>query len=131
MHPRLLLDTHVLIRWLLDAKKLSREQTRILDRAVNRNEPVALSAMSLVEIALLVSGGKLDVPLAEFLDSIAANIVFRILPLTPEIAAEMGYLAALVDPADKAIVASARVHRLTLISSEQRIMDSGLVKVAN
>lgn len=37
--------------------------------------------------------------------------------------------AGLRDPADRAIVATARVHRLKLITSDQRIIASGLVPV--
>jgi PIN domain nuclease of toxin-antitoxin system len=57
--PRFLLDTHIAVRWLIDARKLSREQTRVLEGTVRRAEPVALSAISLLEIASLTSEGKL------------------------------------------------------------------------
>lgn len=131
MQPRLLLDTHIVIRWLIDTKKLTREQARLLDVAVRRNEPLAMSAITLLEIALLVSGHKLKVQLAEFLESIVSNPIFRVLPLTAEVAAEAAFLAALVDPADRTIVATARVHHLTLLTSDERIIGSGLVKTAD
>jgi len=131
LQPRLLLDTHIVIRWLIETKKLTREQARLLDVAVRRNEPVAISAITLLEIALLVSGQKLKVELAEFLEAIVSNPIFRVLPLTAEVAAEAAFLAALVDPADRTIVATARVQRLTLLTSDERIIDSGLVKTAN
>ncbi|SPF47492.1 hypothetical protein SBA4_3710006 [Candidatus Sulfopaludibacter sp. SbA4] len=54
----MLLDTHVLIRWLFEARKLSRTQLRALESAARRGEPVALSAISLLEIAVLASGEK-------------------------------------------------------------------------
>ena len=38
-------------------KKLSREQLQALERAVRRVEPVALSAISLLEIAILAGDG--------------------------------------------------------------------------
>jgi len=131
LQPRLLLDTHIVIRWLIETKKLTREQARLLDLAVRRNEPLAISAITLLEIALLVSGQKLKVQLAEFLQSIVSNPIFHVLPLTAEVAAEAAFLAALVDPADRTIVATALVHRLTLLTSDERIIDSGLVKTAN
>jgi PIN domain nuclease of toxin-antitoxin system len=31
--PRLLLDTHIVIRWVTESKKLSKEQARMLDGA--------------------------------------------------------------------------------------------------
>lgn len=131
MLPRLLLDTHVAVRWLIDASRLSREQIRVLEEAVRRNEPVALSAISLLEIAVLESGGKvrLKATLDEFFDELQANPVFRVLPLTYEVALEVASLGALRDPADRTIVATARVHRLRLVTSDQRIIESELVPV--
>jgi PIN domain nuclease of toxin-antitoxin system len=128
--PRLLLDTHVVVRWLIEAKRLSREQVQALERAVRRAEPVAFSAISLLEIAILTSEGKLRLPLNDFLDELQANPLFRVLPLTYEIASEVASLgASLRDPADRAIVATARVHRLRLVTSDQRIIESTLVPV--
>lgn len=129
MLPRFLLDTHVVVRWLIDAKKLSREQIRAIEGAVRRTEPLALSALSLLEIAVLASDGKLKIALDEFLQSLEANPVFRVLPLTYNIASEVASLGRLRDPADRAIVATARVHRLALVTSDQRIIESNLVTV--
>jgi PIN domain nuclease of toxin-antitoxin system len=128
--PRLLLDTHVAVRWLIEAKRLSREQVRVLERAVRHTEPVALSCISLLEIAVLTSEGKLKLPLNDFFEELHANPLFRILPLTYEIASEVASLGnSLRDPADRVIVATARVHRLRLVTSDQRITESKLVPV--
>lgn len=131
LQPRLLLDTHILIRWLVDAKKLSRAQLRTLEAAVKRGEPIALSAVTLLEIAILSSGEMppLRVSLPEFFNDVSTNPVFRILPLDYEVALEVSSLPALRDPADRAIVATARVHRLRLVTSDQRILESQLVSV--
>ena len=112
----------------MDEKKLTRDQERALTAAVKRHEPLAISAMTLLEIAILVSRHKLKLPLIEFLADLASNPVIRILPLTPEVALEVSFLDILVDPADKTIVATARIHRLTLLTSDERILESALVK---
>jgi PIN domain nuclease of toxin-antitoxin system len=116
---------------LLDARKLSRVQLRTLESAVRRGEPVALSAVTLLEIAVLASGEKpaLRVPLDEFFHDLNSNPIFRVLPLTYEVAQEVASLGALRDPADRAIAATARVHRLRLVTSDQRIIESALVQV--
>jgi PIN domain nuclease of toxin-antitoxin system len=58
------------------------------------------------------------------------NPLCQILPITVEIAREIAAIGdALRDPADRAIVATARVHNLKLLTSDQRIADSGLVPV--
>ena len=130
MLPRFLLDTHVVIRWLFEDKKLSREQARVLEAAVRRAEPVALSAMSLLEIAMLTSQGRLRSRVDEFFEELQANPLFRILPLSYEVALVVASLGGdLRDPADRAIIATARVHRLRLLTSDQRIIESGLVPV--
>jgi PIN domain nuclease of toxin-antitoxin system len=128
--PRFLLDTHVAVRWLLDVKKLSREQIRAIEGAVRRAEPVALSAMSLLEIAVLTSQGRLRLRLDEFFEELQANPLFQILPLSYEIALEVASLGfTLRDPADRVIVATARVHRLRLMTLDQRIIESKLVPI--
>ena len=130
MLPRLLLDTHIVVRWLTNPKKLSREQICVLEAAVRCAEPVALSAMSLLEIAVLGSAGRLGikVPLDELFEDLEAPL-FQILPITREVAAEVALLGTLRDPAGRAIVATARVHRLRLVTSDQRIIESKLVPV--
>jgi PIN domain nuclease of toxin-antitoxin system len=129
--PRFLLDTHVAVRWLIEAKKLSGEQIRVLEGAVRSGEPVALSAISLLEVALLTGEGKgrLKASLNDIFDALRINPVFQIHPLTYEIATEAAALGFLRDPADRVIVATARVHRLKLITSDQRIIESKLVPV--
>lgn len=132
LNPRFLLDTHIVVRWLAAPKKLSREQTRVLRDAVRRHEPVAISAITLLEIAVLFgeANTRSDIPLDGLLSEIDSHPAFQIVPLTVEVAAEVAALGgSLRDPADRAIVATARVRRLRLITSDQRIIGSGLVPV--
>jgi len=63
MRPRLLLDTYIILRWMIEASRLSRVQYKALESVVQRAEPIALSATTLLEIALLVSGyRRLELP---------------------------------------------------------------------
>lgn len=132
MELRFLLDTHVLVRWLAQPRKLSRDQGRILDEAVRRREPVGISAVTLLELAVLLADGSHRVSAGpdELFGELEANPIFRVLPLTVEVAREVFQLGgALRDPADRAIVATARVHRIRLLTSDQRIIESQLVPV--
>jgi PIN domain nuclease of toxin-antitoxin system len=132
MSRMVLLDTHVLVRWLADPRKLSREHLRILRAAARNSEPLAVSAISLLEIAVLFGEGstRLKAPARELLSSIDENSGFAVLPLDIEVAAEVAALGdSLRDPADRAIVATARVHRLRLLTSDRRIIASKLVPV--
>jgi PIN domain nuclease of toxin-antitoxin system len=49
--------------------------------------------------------------------------------LTYEVALDVASLGVLRDPADRAIAATARVHGLRLVTSDQRISESKLVPV--
>ncbi len=130
MKPRFLLDTHILVRWLAEPKRLSREHRRILQETVRRREPVAISAITLLEIAVLFGEGsaRSTLPLDGLLGEVASHPAIEILPITTQIAAEVGALGpSLRDPADRAIVSTARLHRLRLLTADQRILDSNLV----
>ena len=129
MNPRFLLDTHVVVRWFSELKKLSREQRRLLDDAVRQGVQVGVSAISLLEIALLGAERKRLWPgVNDLFHQLDTNPAIRIIPLTTDIAQEVAALgSSLRDPADRVIVATARVHRLTLLTSDQRIVESGLV----
>jgi PIN domain nuclease of toxin-antitoxin system len=115
----------------VDERRLSREQAKMLEATVRRTEPVAISSISLLEFSVLVSDGKLKLKrrLEELLNELQADPQFRLLPFTYEIASEIPALRVLRDPADRAIVATARVHNLRLVTSDQRISESGLVPV--
>ena len=132
MAPRLLLDTHIVLRWLAEPKKLSRNQARVLEQAVKRNEPVAISDMTLLEIAILLGEGRLHINggIEDLFIDLRNSPAFVALPLTFEIASDVASLGfGLRDPAGRAIVATARVHHLKLITSDQRIIESKLVPV--
>ncbi len=120
------------VNWLGAPKKLPREQSRVLNNAVRHNEPLAISAVTLLEVAVQYGdGGRIrsTVPLDQLLVWFDSS-PFETIPFDTEIAAEVAAIGgSLRDPADRAIVATARVHRLKLITSDQRIIDSGLVPV--
>ncbi len=125
-----LLDTHILLRWLTDPKRLSREQSRILNEMAQRIEALVISSITLVELAVLYADGSLKTKLSmdELFSELEANPAFRILPLTVDVAREVSYLRPLLrDPADLVIVATARAHGLRLLTSDQRIIDSKVV----
>jgi PIN domain nuclease of toxin-antitoxin system len=65
----------------------------------------------------------------QILSALEMNPSFEILPITIPIALDAGALMMLRDSADRTIVATARVHGLRLLTSDQRIIDSKLVPV--
>jgi PIN domain nuclease of toxin-antitoxin system len=128
-----LLDTHILVWWQLNSKRLTQAQSRVLDDLEERDQPAGLSAISLRELAKMIQSGRLTVgvSLESWLDSIASHPLLTIFPLTPEIAAESVRLGDNFpgDPADQIIAATARHHGLKLLTSDDRIRKSGKVAV--
>jgi len=126
----LLLDTHVLLWWLSDRERLSRAQARVLAK-VAPDAPAGVASISLWEVATLHARGRvgLDLPLRDWLEKAVAPPLVRVLPLTPAVAAETAALpwSAPRDPADRILIATARVHGLTLLTSDSAILDARLV----
>ena len=132
MSPRFLLDTHIVVRWLAAPKKLSTEQARVLREALRRREPVAVSAVTLLELAVLFGQGstRSKIPVDQLLGKLESSPAFEVIPITVDVASEVAALGGwLRDPADRAIVATARLRGLRLLTSDQRIIESALVPV--
>jgi PIN domain nuclease of toxin-antitoxin system len=123
-------DTHVLLWWLEQPKRLSKAQRRLLARN-DPAHPLGVSDVTLLEIALLVEAGRvrLTLPLDEWLSRATASPRVNVCAVTPAIAAELAALATTRgwDPADRIIVSTARVLGVPLVTSDLRIIDSGLV----
>lgn len=86
----------------------------------------------MLEIAVVFGegGDQLRVPVRELFAALDPGTGFHIVPIDVEIAAEVAAMGDMLrDPADRAIVATARVHSLRLVTSDQRIIDSKLVPV--
>jgi PIN domain nuclease of toxin-antitoxin system len=112
----LLLDTHVVLWWLLDDATLSNDLKARLD-----DDPdVWVSAVSAWEVAIKNALGKLDGP--QGLAEEVAQSGFRRLPITFDHAVAAGRLPLLHrDPFDRMLVAQARVENLTLVTRDPQI----------
>ena len=124
-----LLDTHVLIWWLNDRRRLSPAQQEVVGTA-GPETPLLVSDISLWEVATLHGLGRirLSVPLREWLDKAAAPPLVRRQGISPAIAAEVAALPDSFhrDPADRILVATARVLGATLLTQDRRIVDAAL-----
>ncbi len=125
-----LLDTHVLVWWLTSDPQLSRKQREVLG-AAKPSEPLLVSEISLWEIAMLHSRGRIeiDLPLREWLERATAPPLVQRIGISPAAAAEVAVLPSEFpgDPADRIIVATARVQGATLLTQDKRILGAQLV----
>ena len=128
---RLLLDTHVLVWWLLDDRSLPRRHERALEEAEEEGWNLHVSAITLWEIALLADRGRVRLPVAvdPFLARLESRLGLEILPLTARIAVEGQRLGPTFprDQADRIIAATARCHGLTLLTADEAIVKSRAV----
>ena len=129
---KFLLDTHVFLWWFAGDRRPSRGQRRVIDKA-GEDSPLGLSDISLWEIATLTELGRiaLDRPLREWLGQASAPPLVRRVGISPAIASEVAALPETFprDPADRIIVATARLLGARLLTSDQRIIESKLVPV--
>lgn len=127
---RALLDTHVLIRWLARDPVLPSAHRRVID-AASPDNPLCLSDISLWEVAMLQSLGRirLDLPLREWLERATAPPLVRRIGISPAVAAEVAALPGPLrtDPADRIITATARVLGATLLTQDRGIITAGVV----
>jgi PIN domain nuclease of toxin-antitoxin system len=125
---KLLLDTHVWIWSLVSPERLVRRVATALE---NRSNELWLSPISIWEALLLVEKGKLtlegDVD-EWFLAALEAPL--REAPLTREIALETTRVELPHrDPADRFLLATARVLDLTLVTADERLLAARAARV--
>lgn len=125
-----LLDTHVLLYWFSEKSALSEGQRRAIE-AASAEAPLLVSEITLWEIATLWSLKRiaLSLPLRDWLERATAVPLVHRVGISPAIAAETATLPASFhrDPADRILVASARVLGATLLTQDRRIIQSGIV----
>jgi PIN domain nuclease of toxin-antitoxin system len=121
---RLLLDTHIWVWSVLAPERLTR---RVRNALTGPNAESWLSAISVWEVLLLIEKGRLkDVedPEAWVGEALAAG-GFHEAPLTHAIARESGRVVLPHhDPADRLLVATARVLDLTLVTADERLFET-------
>ena len=127
---RALLDTHILFWWLTEPDRLSAAQQRTVG-AASADVPMLVSDISLWELATLYDLGRIRItpPLREWLEKAVAPPLVQRQDISPAVAAESASLPDTFhrDPADRIIVATARVLGATLLTRDSRIIASGLV----
>jgi len=113
---RLLLDTHVLLWWLADDRKLTRAARAII---ANPENEVLVSSASLWEIAIKASLGRIEIELDDLEAAITRN-GFRPLAIGFRHALTAGRLPVVHrDPFDRMLIAQASVDELRVVSHDR------------
>lgn len=115
---RLLLDTHVFLWWVDDARELSK---RARNAIANPGNECMLSLVSCWEMAIKVSTGKLELPtpVERFVPEQLASNGFRQLEIGFRHVARVANLEFHHrDPFDRLLAAQAAIEGLTLVSAD-------------
>jgi PIN domain nuclease of toxin-antitoxin system len=122
----LLLDTHIWY-WLLTGNvRLKRQDVDGIIEAHAREREVMVSAISAWEIAMRANQGRMEVkrPYGIWMRQAIARSDVMLVPVDEEIAVEAYELPGVFhgDPADRMIVATARVKGATLLTYDKQII---------
>lgn len=123
-------DTHPLVFWSSNRKRrLGNRARRILQETERGKHSFIVPIVVLAEINRLVERKivRLDVPLRRWAEELERSPNFQVQPYTLEILIESVSLGAIRDPADRAIVATARQLRCPLITADELIRDGDWV----
>lgn len=127
----IILDTHIWLWWNQDTPQITKQQKEIIDNY--RLEGIGISAISLIEISRLVERGRLILPksLKEWFSIALAENGVLLIPITPAIAIEAYSLPDEFhkDPADRIIVATARIYDCPLMTIDRNILAYPYVKL--
>jgi PIN domain nuclease of toxin-antitoxin system len=126
----ILVDTHVVVWLAFDQHQISRKARAAIDDARKNADGLAISDITLLELATLASKGRirLDISLESFLQEVESRFV--VLPISGRACARAMGLPATYpkDPADRIIGATALVEGLSLLTADRGIRRSRTIQ---
>lgn len=126
----IILDTHIWVWWVHNDPRLTHDQIKAIKD--HEDDLIGISAISLWEIAKLVERKRLIFPFAtdKWFEQAINYPGIGIIELTPEIAYVSTQLPGEFhrDPADQIIVATAKVYKCILVTSDEKIIQYPHIK---
>ncbi|MEI6262790.1 MAG: type II toxin-antitoxin system VapC family toxin [Deltaproteobacteria bacterium] len=121
----ILLDTHVWWWAISEPEKLSSVAVETINKSPSDQRFIA--AISLWEFAMMVKKKRIILNMSpkDWFTHAIDNVGTKVIPLSGEIALESCNLSGNFhkDPADRIIVATARIHNVLLVTKDQKILD--------
>jgi PIN domain nuclease of toxin-antitoxin system len=119
---RILLDTHILLWWLKDDKRLPDDAVNIIGNAAN---DIFMSTVNAWEIAIKKSLGRIQIDMDEFLESIK-NSGIGVLNITVNHACQISNLPDHhKDPFDRMLIAQSIVEPMRLLTHDDTLIQYG------
>lgn len=125
-------DTHPLLWYASNQrKKLSKKALKAFDKASNNQALIYVPAVALWEVALLAKSGhiKLSSEFKYWAAALLAKQGFDFAPMDAEVMSESINLSFNDDPFDGAIVATAKIMDLPLITKDEAIRSANIVDI--
>lgn len=125
-------DTHALVHHVMgQSRKLARRARVVFDRVERGLDTLLIPFTVLEEVMLLSEVGKIHLPMPfrDLLISFMRADNFDLGVNDAQLLLEAAALTGIKDPYDRLIVAQARVAGLPLITGDEEIHDSGLVRI--
>jgi len=124
-----LLDSHIWFWLVTGDSRISARSLKKIEKASSRSE-LAISVISLWEIAYKATNGKIRLyqPIDVWIHNATLKAGIRVIDLSSAIAIEATQLPGSFhrDPADRFIVATARIENLILVSEDVAITEYGI-----
>lgn len=121
----LLLDTHVWLWVVGPLPRVGRKVGRLIEQAAAR-EQLRVSTASVFELSMLTVSGRirLSVPVNEWVEGALGTPGIRLAELTTAIAVDAGQIprAALADPMDRILAATARRLDASLVTADRALL---------
>jgi PIN domain nuclease of toxin-antitoxin system len=121
----IVLDTHIFVWWNQNDPKLTSYHREVIEN--ERPNGLGVCTISLIEIARLVSAGRIILPVSiqEWFEIALAQEGVILMPITPAIAVDAQSLPGDFhkDPADRIIVATARLSNCSIVTVDQKILN--------
>lgn len=126
---KLLLDTHIWLWGLVTPSNLSKRVEAALSSPDNE---LWLSPITIWEAMLLLERGRVAAPEdpAQWVRDALQSLPCQEAPLTTEVALQSRLIKLPIrDPADRFLVATAKVHDLTFVTSDKQLLKTREIKV--
>lgn len=119
------LDTHALVWWVSNPTRIPAKARRAIDAAIKAEESIAVSSISLWEIAMLVERRRLvlTIDVETWLATVEALPFLTFVPVDNRVAVRAVRLEGFEhrDPADRMIVATALGLGAILVTADARL----------
>jgi PIN domain nuclease of toxin-antitoxin system len=117
-----LLDTHLLVWWLMDSRELPVRARELIEDSSNR---LFVSSASFWELAIKVSRKKIRLDLSRLLPAVE-DAGFEMLPIQPQHAIAVATLPwRHADPFDRLLIAQAQLEKIPLLTADGSLKEYG------